>query len=223
MPRLARFVVPGHPHHVTQRGNGRRRTFFGEDDYRRYIRYLAAACAEAGTTVWAWCLMPNHVHLVLVPATADGLAKPLGKAHRRHARAIHAREGGTGHFWQGRFASFVMDEHHLLACARYVELNPVRAGLVERPERWAWSSARAHLGGFRDGLLDPAPLLGRWPDWQAVLEAGLDESTLQAIRSRERSGHPLGDASFVATIAGLTRRPLAPRRPGPRPRLARQA
>ena len=210
MPRLARLVLPGLPHHVTQRGNRRERTFFADGDYSLYKRYLAAACEEAGTAVWAWCLMPNHVHLILVPSTAQGLAAPLGRTHRRYTCAVNAREGWTGHLWQGRFASFVMDERHLTACARYVELNPVRAGLVGRAEDWPWSSTRAHLAGRSDGLVAPEPLLERWPDWRAMLDSGLAEDERTAIRLRERSGHPLGDESFIASLAAATDRPLAP-------------
>jgi putative transposase len=182
------------------------------------MRYLAAACADAATAIWAWCLMPNHVHLVLVPSNETGLAAALGATHRRYARAINVRQGWVGHLWQGRFGSFVMDEPHLLACARYVELNPVRAGLAARAEDWPWSSARAHLGRGGDGLTDARPLLERWPDWGAVLSGGLGEAACRAIRAREFSGHPLGDAAFLERLAAGTPRPLAPRRRGPRRR-----
>lgn len=218
VPRFARLVVPGLPHHVTQRGNRRETTFFSPRDYRLYVKMLAEECASAEVAVWAWCLMPNHVHLVLVPARADGLACALGRVHRRYTVAVNAREGWVGHLWQGRFHSFVMDERHLLACARYVELNPVRAGLAQRAEDWPWSSARAHLGAAADGLTDPAPLLERWPDWSAVLDTGLADDTRQAIRSRESSGHPLGDEAFVTAMTEHASRPLAPRRRGPKPR-----
>ena len=212
MPRLARLVLPGHPHHVTQRGNQRRRTFFSDSDCRLYITLLRRWCEESATSVWAWCLMPNHVHLILVPSREERLAAALGPAHARYASLVNAREGWTGHLWQGRFASFVMDERHLLACARYVELNPVRAGLVERAEEWLWSSARAHLGGPTDGLSEPAPLLERWPDWRAVLDDGLDEEMREAIRARERSGRPLGDSDFLAALAAAGRGPVLPGR-----------
>jgi putative transposase len=133
MARLARIVVPGLPHHVTQRGNRRQQTFFGEADIDAYIALMAEHCAAARVAVWAYCLMPNHVHLILVPETETGLRDALGPAHRRYTMAVNAREGWTGWLWQGRFASCPLDEPHLVAAARYVELNPVRAGLVERP------------------------------------------------------------------------------------------
>jgi putative transposase len=208
MPRSARLTVPGLPHHVTHRGNHRHRIFFSERDCRLYVRYLAEACAATGTAVWAWCLMPNHVHLVLVPSGERGLSTALHRTQGRYTRAINAREKWDGQLWQGRFASFVMDERYLLACARYVELNPVRAGLVDRAADWPWSSVRTHLEGSADPLTDPAPLLERWPDWRGVLECGEDPRTLQAIRDRERSGRPLGGKAFIARLAAATGRPL---------------
>src|SRR5258707_5592537 len=127
MARLARIIVPGLPHHVTQRGNGRQRTFFSEEDYQFYQACLAASCRAAAVEVWGWCLMPNHVHLILVPSDADGLRRALAPAHRRYAGYIHARRKRTGHFWQGRFGAVAMEEAHLAAALRYVALNPVRA------------------------------------------------------------------------------------------------
>lgn len=217
MPRLARLVVPGLPHHVTQRGCRRQKVFFSVEDHRFYLRLLGRHCREAGTAIWAWCLMPNHVHLILVPAHADGLRAAMAGTHWRYTRAVNGREGWQGHLWQERFGSFTMDEAYLLACARYVELNPVRAGLVARPEQWMWSSARAHLRLGADGLTETAPLLDRWPDWRTVLDGGLEPAIRDAIRARELNGHPLGGADFLARLAALTSRPLASR-PRGRPR-----
>src|SRR3954451_6499607 len=188
MPRPARLVLPGLPHHVTQRGNCRQRIFFEEDDHRSYLSLLRHFCARSGTAVWAWCLMPNHVHLILMPSNEDGLRAALAPAHTRYAVEINRRRGRCGHLWQGRFSSFPMDEAHLHACLRYVELNPVRAGLVARPEAWRWSSARAHLGLAGDGLTDLAPMRGRIDDWRAFLDSGLDDGDRDSIRAAERSG-----------------------------------
>ena len=135
MARLARAVFPGHPHHVTQRGNGRAQTFFTDEDYALYRDLLGEHAAAAGVEVWAWVLMPNHVHLILVPGDADGLRRTLAAVHRRYAGHIHARLKRTGHFWQGRFGCVAMDEAHLGAALRYVALNPVRARLAERAAR----------------------------------------------------------------------------------------
>jgi len=133
MPRIARIVVPGYPHHVTQRGNRRQPTFFGDEDYKLYRKLMAHWCTENRVAVWAYCLMPNHVHLVLVPSTEDGLRLAVGEAHRRYSRHVNFREDWRGHLWQDRFGSCVMDEEHLLAATVYVERNPVRAGLCKAP------------------------------------------------------------------------------------------
>ena len=123
MARLARYVVPGIPHHVTQRGNGRQQTFFGDGDYAAYRDLLGKHCASHGVAVWGWVLMPNHVHLILVPDYIDALRAALSKVHRAYAGRINAREQRTGHFWQGRFGCVAMDEPHLLAALRYVALK----------------------------------------------------------------------------------------------------
>jgi putative transposase len=191
MPRAARQVLPGVPHHVTQRGNRRQPTFFSDSDYGLYLGLLRHWCAKRGTAVWAWCLMPNHVHLILVPAHEDGLGAALGPVHRRYTWEVNQREGWRGHLWQSRFASFPMDEAHLHACMRYVELNPVRAGLAERPEQWRWSSARAHLDLGPDRLTQLEPARARIDDWRAFLATGLDDQDRDAIRTAERTGRLL--------------------------------
>jgi putative transposase len=197
MPRAARLVLPGIPHHVTQRGNRRQPTFFSEADYALYLGLLRYWCEKSGTAVWAWCLMPNHVHLVLVPSREGGLRAALGPAHRRYTWEVNQRENWRGHLWQARFASFPMDEAHLQACLRYVELNPVRAGLAARAEDWRWSSARAHLGLSADGLTDMAPMRDRIDDWQAFLAAGVEEVERDAIRTAERTGRLLASGTVT--------------------------
>ncbi len=218
MARLARVVVEGVAHHVTQRGNRRQTVFFGDDDYRDYKALLAEGCARAGVAIWAYCLMPNHVHLILVPGDADGLRAALSEAHRRYSRGVNFREGWRGYLWQGRFASAPMDEGHLMEAARYVELNPVRAGLAARPQDWPWSSARAHLAGRDDGVARVAALLERESQWAAFLDAGLAPEAHAAIRSAERTGRPLGGAAFTARLEASLGRPLARRKPGRKPK-----
>jgi len=217
MARIARVVVPGVPHHVTQRGNRRMQTFFSDDDYRAYIDLLAERCEAARMAVWAWCLMPNHVHLVLVPADPDGLRRALGETHRRHAQRVNRREGWRGHLWQERFHSVPMDEAWTMAAARYVELNPVRAGLVRWPEDWPWSSAAGHLDGRGDRLAVASPLPRLAGDWRAFLDAGMADGELAAIRERETTGRPLGAPAFIARLEELAGRPLAPRKRGRKP------
>jgi REP-associated tyrosine transposase len=144
MARLARVVAPGLPDHVTQGGNRRQRTFFCDEDYECYLELMARFCRAEHVEIWACCLMPNHVHLIAVPQSADGLRHAIGEAHRRYTRMVNFREAWRGHLWQGRFAWFVLDEPYLLAAARYVELNAVRARLVNTPRLYRWSSAPAH-------------------------------------------------------------------------------
>jgi putative transposase len=164
--------------------------------------------------------MPSHVHLILVPSDADGLRAALGEVHRRYTRHVNFREGWRGYLWQGRFASFPMDEPHLLASTRYVELNPVRAKLVRRARDWRWSSARAHLQGRDDGCVRVKPLLDLAPDWPAFLGEGLSGPEHAAIQASERTGRPLGTPRFVARLEKRLGRSLARRKPGPKPAAA---
>ena len=210
--------MEGTPHHVTQRGNRRQAVFFSDDDYQTYKSLLAEGCAAAGVAIWAYCLMPNHVHLILVPGDADGLRAALSDTHRRYSRGVNFREGWRGYLWQGRFASAPMDDGHLMAAARHVELNPVRAKLAARATDWPWSSARAHLTGRGDGVVDVTRLLEREPDWATFLAGGLDADAHAAIRSAERTGRPLGDEAFTARLEQSLGRSLARQKPGRKPR-----
>lgn len=216
MARLARVVAPGIPHHITQRGNRRQQTFFSNDDYRAYMDIMAEWCGRCGVAVWAYCLMPNHVHLIAVPKTKDALTRAIGEAHRRYTRRINLREDWCGHLWQGRFASFPMDEPRLLAATRYVELNPVRARLVKKPEAWRWSSARAHLGGADDGMIKTGPLAKLVDDWRDFLKEGLSEDDAEAIRQGERTGRPLGAKRFITRLEKKLGRKLKKEKPGPK-------
>jgi putative transposase len=223
MARLPRLVVPDVPHHVTQRGNRSQPIFFSEADYAAYRDLVAAACAERDVRCIAWCLMPNHVHLILTPPDADGLRGALAEAHRRYSRRINAAHGWSGYLFQGRFASYPMEDAHLMAAVRYVELNPVRAGLAKRAEDWRWSSARAHVTGEPDGFTDLAALAGVHRNWRAMLRQGLEagdlsEAEAAAIEAHSRTGRPRGREAFVAGLEALTGRTLKRRKPGPKPR-----
>jgi putative transposase len=219
MARLARAVFPGHPHHVTQRGNGRAQVFFCDEDYRLYRDLLATHCAAAGVEIWAWVLMPNHVHMILVPGDADGIRRALAPVHRRYAGHIHARLKRTGHFWQGRFGCVAMDEEHLGAAVRYVSLNPVRARLAESAADWPWSSAQVHLGRVAcDDITAAEPVLTRFPDFAALLEAGEEEAAMLRLRRAETIGRPIGGEDFVKTLEALSARQLAPAKRGPKPK-----
>jgi putative transposase len=181
MAGIARVVVPDLPDHVTQRGNRCEPVFFEGDDYRLYRRLIATAARRARTTVWAYCLMPNRVHLIVTPADADGLRATFAEAHRRYTRAINTRFQRTSHPFQGRFGAVVMDEPHLLAAGRYIALNPVVAGLVSRAEDWPWSSTRAQLAGEDDELAKVVSLQTLIPDFAALLAMPADAATTTQI------------------------------------------
>ena len=155
---------------------------------------LTEACRAAAEAVRAYRLMPNHVHLILVPSGVDGLRAALSEGHRRYSRRINFRAGWRGYLRQGRFASTPMYEDHLIVAARYVELNPLRARLAARPEACRWWSGRAHLAGRDDGVVQVQPLLERAPDSAAFLGEGLDDEAHAAMQSAERTGRPLGGA-----------------------------
>lgn len=214
MARMARVVVSGMAHHLTQRGNRRQRTFFRKDDYQAYVQLMAEWCGRCGVAVWAYCLMPNHVHLIVVPESEDSLRRAIGEAHRRYTRRINFREGWRGHLWQGRFSSFVMDEPYLLACARYVERNPVRARLCARAGDYPWSSAAAHLAGKDDALVRVRPLLELVPRWGRHLTADPDKETVGQLRRHEGTGRPLGGERFLQRLEKRLGRLLRPRKPG---------
>ncbi len=195
---------------MTQRGNRRQTTFFRAYDYELYRELLAEQCAKASVSVWSYCLLPNHVHLIAVPRAAGSLARAVGEAHRRYTTMVNRREGWTGCLWQGRFASFAMDEPHLYGATRYVLMNPVRAGLADRASDWPYSSARAHLGQGADDLVDLDGLAGRIADWGALLSNSPSWNERTRLRRHESSGRPLGDERFLAEIAAATGRDLRP-------------
>jgi putative transposase len=217
MARLGRIVAAGFPHHVTQRGNRRQAIFFEPADYALYRDVLAERCRKAAVEVWAYCLMPNHVHLVLVPSSPNALARAIGETHRQYTSFVNARARWTGHLFQGRFSSVALDDAHLLAAARYVALNPVRARLVARPEDWAWSSARAHLEGRDDALVRVSPLLDRFGRFGDLIEGETDRIAFAALRAAESTGRALGSIDFVVALERATGRRLQPQKPGRKP------
>ena len=193
--------------------------FFCDEDYQAYLDLVATAARRSGTAIWSYCLMPNHVHFIMVPADADGLRATFAEAHRRYTGRINARLKQTGHLWQGRFSSTVMDERHLLAAARYVPMNPVRAGLAARAADWRWSSARAHLAGRDDGVVVVGPLRDRIGDVAGLLDgAEEDEAAVRALRRSCSTGRPVGAAEWVAALEAEAGRKLAPAKRGPKPK-----
>jgi putative transposase len=220
MSRLARIVVPGVAHHVTQRGNRREAIFFEEGDQEVYRDLLAEQTRKYDVGVWAYCLMPNHVHLILTPSDETGLGRAVGEAHRRYTNFVNARGRWTGHLFQSRFASVAMDEDHLIAAVRYVSLNPVRARLVARAEAWPWSSVRAHLAGADDGLVSVRPVLDRSPHFADLLRTDPDDAVFRTLRAGEGTGRPVGSADFIADLERRLGRPIAKRTAGRKPKAA---
>ena len=208
-------MAPGFPHHITQRGNRRQQTFFSDQDFKTYLVLMSEWCLKYKVEIWAYCLMPNHIHLIAVPETKDGLNLAIGEAHRRYTRMINFREGWRGHLWQGRFASFIMEERYLLACTRYIEYNPVRAGLAKRPDDWKWSSAGAHMDEKDDILVKTSPLLEivNTP-WRDFLSSDIHASEIELFRKHERTGRPLGKTTFVKQLETILDRRLRPKKPG---------
>jgi putative transposase len=218
MARLSRITVPDFPHHVTQRGNRRQLLFLEDTDYALYRDLMAERCKANGVTCWAYCLMPNHVHLILTPTTTEGLSKAVGEAHRRYTAFFNARARVTGHLFQSRFSSSAMDERHCLAAMRYLAFNPVRAGLVKQPADWAWSSAGAHLKKRNDALVKVKPLLELAPDPRELFTLSLHEAAeLFDLETKSTTGRPLGDAGFMASVEKKLGYSVRPQKRGPKP------
>ncbi len=212
MPRAARIVVPGLPHHITQRGNNRQQVFFTEDDRRVYLALLHKKAEKCGVAVMGYCLMTNHLHLVAVPARKDSLAKAIGAAHLSYVLYLQERHNSlTGHLWQNRFFSCVLDEAACWAALRYVERNPVRAGMVRQARDYPWSSTRAHCGLSAPGIpLDLAAWRAAWSpeEWQAWLGDTAEAPIETEIRANTLSGRPLGSDGFLAMLEQMLGRRL---------------
>lgn len=218
MARIARIVIPGQPHHIVQRGNRRQSVFFYEQDREKYLELLLEESKNAGIEFLAYCLMDNHVHLIAVPEKEYSLACGIGEAHRKYTRFINFREGWRGYLWQGRFSSYPLNEAHLYAAIRYVERNPVRAGLVKRAEDYRWSSAPAHVFKRDEKILSSNYLIEEIKDWAEFLSQKDDEDDLRVLRKLSNTGRPMGDECFVARIEEITGRLIKKRKPGPKSR-----
>ncbi|MBZ5585919.1 MAG: transposase [Acidobacteriia bacterium] len=205
MPRRARLIIPDVPHHVTQRGNNRQPVFLSPGDYRFYLDLLGRHARLCGARILGYCLMTNHVHLVIAPEKEQSLARTLGRTHAEYALALNRAEGRSGHIWQNRFFSCPMSNSHTLGAMRYVELNPVRAGLAAAAWEWPWSSARAHaVDNATDAVLDCrwTEYFDRWDfnEWKEILAAGAPDEECAAVRRATRTGEPLGSRTFLADL-----------------------
>ncbi len=205
MSRTARLIVPGFPHHVTHRGHRGEDVLLSDLHRQRYLVWLAEASRRHGLRVWAYCLMRNHIHLIVVPNEERSLASVVRLVQTKHTQAVNDERGSGGHLWHGRYYSCPLDDAHLWAAVRYVERNPVRAGVVERAELYPWSSAPAHCALRSDPVLaGDLPLLGKVDDWAGWLTDPEDECVLGRPRGHTRTGLPCGDESFRQRVAELT-------------------
>lgn len=206
MPRIARIVIPDVPYHVTQRGNNRQDVFFTDDDRRVYLRFLCEYSRQFDLRILGWCLMTNHVHFVAVPMRPESLAQVIGRSDFRYAQYVNRMHRRSGHLWQNRFYSCALDEKHAVAALRYIEQNPVRAGMKRVAWKYEWSSAAAHVGGADTSeLLDLSAWRREWTvgEWKKMLRVGLDEREVGALRRHTARGRPLGSDSFVSKIETL--------------------
>ena len=216
MVRLARVTPAGVPHHVIQRGNRRQKVFFSVEDRRNYLEILALQSRIYGMQVWAYCLMDNHIHLIVVPEREGSLTKAISATHETYTRMINFRQGWSGYLWQGRFKSMPLDEKYLCAAVRYVELNPVRAGIVKRPQDYVWSSAQFHILRTPNSILSHFYLLDEICDWKNYLSQENDHLETKAIRRHTESGRPLGSELFVSQLEAQVERTLRKQKTGPK-------
>lgn len=217
MARLPRVVVVDVPHHITQRGNARQVILSSDADRLTYLELLREYSQLYGLSLLGFCLMSNHVHLIAVPETPMALAQSLKQAHGRYASYWNARQRSTGHVWQGRFYSCPLGESRLWAALRYVELNPVRAGMAETAQQWRWSSAAAHCGLTNlYSMLEMSRWSKRWTaaEWREFLSRAESPSVVSELRRSTHTGRPLGSAEFVAALEESMSRPLVPRKGG---------
>jgi putative transposase len=219
MPRIARIIAPGYPHHITQRGNNRATIFFDDEDRQTYLKLLAGYAEKHSLQIWAYCLMDNHIHLLAVPETETALARGIGLINQVYTQYLNRKLSQSGRVWQNRFFSCVVgNEQYLWAVARYIERNPLKARLAKRPETYRWSSAKAHLAEAHDAVLSPTAWLA--PSEKAAYSefvlAENDEMD-EEIRKATRTGRPFGSESFVEKLEFQLNQRLRPKKAG-RPR-----
>jgi putative transposase len=219
MSRVARVVIPDCPHHIIQRGSRRQIVFFSDEDRRFYLRLLREYADAAGITIWAYCLMDNHVHLIALPKYPDSFARGLSTVHWKYSLFINLRNEWKGHLWQARYLSYPLGESYLFAAIRYVELNPVRAGIVFKAEDYPWSSAHAHVLKTPDVILADGSLSSRISNWADFLTTAPSETEARLLRRHAASGRPLGDERFIQKLEELMGRAFVEKKRGRKPKL----
>jgi len=215
MPRSRRITLTGHPYHVTQRGNRKANVFLDDIDRRTYMEMLVKQCIKHSLRIWAYCLMDNHVHLIVVTERENSLSRAFQGVHGGYGIYFNFRHSKTGHLWQGRFKAAVLDERHLWNAVRYVERNPVRAGIVRQAENYQWSSAPAHCRLKTDlALSNDLQLIQEIPNWQIWLDEEQSDVELNFIRERTDSGRPCADDDFVRALEIQYGQRLLPQKAG---------
>ena len=214
MARIARVVVPEFPHHIIQRGNRRQKVFFNEGDYGEYLRLLNIYSQRFKVDILAYCLMPNHVHLIAVPHKDGSLAQAIGETHRNYTRFINFREKWRGYLWQGRFSSYVLDEKYLLAATRYILLNPVKASMVKKPWDYKWSSAKYHMMIDNGSLVKDSLLRGLIGNWKDFLNTVPRNDDVRLFQLHERTGRPLGGGPFIDRLESILKISLKKKKVG---------
>ncbi len=204
MPRIGRIVAVGHPHHITQRGNYRQKIFSNNADRKKYLSFLKDECNRYGLAILAYSLMPNHIHFIALPSKKDSMAKVFKYTHMKYSQYYNKKMRAQGHLFQGRFFSSVMDELYTLSCARYIERNPVRAKMVEKPYLWEWSSAKVHCGIDIFDVLGVNKLFDYIEEtqktWKAFIEMPGNPDEIKQIREQTRRGRLLGDSNFIKNL-----------------------
>lgn len=218
MAKMARVEVVGCPHHVVQRGNRKQNVFIQEGDKNAYLKILKLQSELFELKVWAYCLMDNHVHLIVVPQKSGALTGAIGETHRLYTRMINFREKWRGYLWQGRFSSFPLGLTYLYHCVKYVECNPVRAGIVKQPEDYIYSSAKSHITGRKDQLLECFYLVRQIKDWKKYLREADDAERIRIFHDHILTGRPLGEEKFVDELEQKFGRILRKIKPGPKKR-----
>lgn len=204
MPRTARIIAIGYPHHITQRGNFCQDVFEDDQDKEKYLIWIQKYSGEYELSILTYCLMPNHVHFIAIPHKEDSLARTFNTVHMRYAQYANKKMQRNGHLWQGRFFSCILDESHLVMAARYIERNPVRAKLVSRPWYWKWSGARVHINKEKPliklhnllNLIDMTPF-----EWEKYIDSREDKSVIEAIKKHTLVGRPLGSNQFIEKLS----------------------
>jgi putative transposase len=223
MARLPRLTVPGHAHHIIQRGNNRQPIFAADADYRRLLEFLEEHSREARVAVHAYVLMSNHFHLLATPETEDGIPHMMQAVGRRYVRYFNDRQQRTGTLWEGRYRStLIQAERYLLACMVYIDLNPVRAGMVDSADRYPWSSHAHYVSGRTDRLITPHPIwweLGNTPfareaAYRELVQAGLASTQERALTESTLRGWALGEADYVADLQRRTERRVSKAKAG---------